>query len=146
MTDSLPFELHKYHKSNTKSQWRKQGMIFTQEDFEFIYEEYIHASNCDLCNKEFKSSQDRQLDHDHETGEVRNIVCNSCNQKRKDVKIQKNNTTGYKNIIVRKDTKKPRYIFQPKINKRTTHVKSSNDLDFLIKYRDKWIKDNNYYT
>ena len=35
------------------------------------------------CERKFKSSKDRQLDHDHQTGYIRDIVCNSCNQKRR---------------------------------------------------------------
>ena len=34
---------------------------------------------CSHCDKEFKNSRDRNLDHDHETGLFRAIVCHRCN-------------------------------------------------------------------
>jgi len=150
MTDTtLPFELAKYHKSSTKSNWRKRGMIFTNEDFELIYQQYIYCRNCDLCNKEFKTSLDRHLDHCHETGLIRNIVCRSCNCKRKDNKININNTSNHK--LICKDYNKIYkkgfiWSFQVTINGKHKAIKKSIDLDFLVKYRDNWIKENNYYT
>ena len=91
----LPFELKKNHKTITKSNWKRFGLIMN--NFNDIYERYIYASKCELCNKEFKNTKDRQMEHNHETGEFRNIVCTSCNQKKKDI-IHKRNTSGYRNI------------------------------------------------
>ena len=34
---------------------------------------------CQHCNKAFKKSSDRCLDHNHETGLFRKIVCRGCN-------------------------------------------------------------------
>ena len=104
----------KKYKTDKKAYWRYSGMKFTEEDFEYIYSEYMKATHCDLCDKQFKNTKDRQLDHNHETGEIRNIVCNRCNSKREDRKIQVNNT--------------------------------SVDIDKLVLFRDKWLKENNYYT
>jgi hypothetical protein len=56
--------------------WRERGIIC---DYDAIYEIYINTHNCDYCGKKFKTSKDRQLDHDHETGAVRGILCISCN-------------------------------------------------------------------
>ena len=82
---SLPFSLHKKHKASRKFDWKRNGMIFLDDEhFEYIYNEYIHETHCDLCNKQFIKSQDRQLDHNHKTGEIRNIVCQKCNCIRKD--------------------------------------------------------------
>ena len=65
----------------TKSQiiygWKKQGLIY--DDYDDLYEIYIKTMKCDCCNKEFKNSKDRCLDHDHETGRFRAIVCQKCN-------------------------------------------------------------------
>ena len=93
----LPFELYKDHKSLTKSKWLKTLGLKT-DNFEEIYNKYINATHCELCNKQFKSSRDRQMEHNHETGEFRNIVCCSCNHLKADVKLQCNNVSGYSGI------------------------------------------------
>jgi hypothetical protein len=44
--------------------------------------------NCDLCNVELcdgnKLPNRKCMEHNHDTGEFRNIVCNSCNCKKTD--------------------------------------------------------------
>jgi len=151
MTDkTLPFKLSRKHKGNFKYQWKKRGMIFTDEDFEYIYQQYIYCKNCDLCNKEFKSSLDRHLDHDHNTGEVRNIVCNKCNSRKKD--NMSNTNTKEKHIHkIKLRSGNYSYLFVIRIrlkdNTRKYLVhKYSQDIDYLVKFRDNWVKENNYYT
>ena len=144
---SLPFKLNPRHKKGTKDRWRYTfKMNFTDEDFElYIYPEYIYATNCDLCNNKFKSSRDRELDHNHDTDEIRNIVCRSCNQRKKDKKPQKNNKLGIKFISPKYNKKYKNgviYVFTIKYKA----IKMSIDLNYLIKFRDEWLKENNYET
>jgi len=140
---TLPFPLRKDHKASKKFGWKEKGMIFVDDaHFEYIYNEYIRATNCDLCNKLFTKSRDRQLDHDHKTGEIRNIVCQKCNCIRKDKKPKKTNT-GYDNISKRKDKKfKTGYCFQIKIFRDGKYVISTkrNTLEKAIICRDEFIK------
>jgi hypothetical protein len=143
------FELNKKHKSNTKVSWKRQGMKFTEEEFEYIYNEYIKATHCDLCDKEFKNRKDRQLDHCHETGDIRNIVCNRCNCKKADNKIRSDNKSGYRNIYKEKNSRCKQgfyWKFQVHIDCKLKVIKSSVDLDKLIIFRDKWLKENDYNT
>lgn len=140
--------MNKKHKSTTKYQWKKQGIKFTEEEFEYIYSEYIIATNCDLCDKPFKNTRDRHLDHNHETGEIRNIVCRSCNGRRADNKIRSDNN-GYKLIYKKKESKCKqgfRWLFRVQINGKSEQIKTSVDIDKLVLFRDKWLKENNYYT
>jgi hypothetical protein len=89
------------------------------------------------------------MEHDHNTGKFRNIVCQSCNQFKADVKMQSNNTSGYKGIYKKKDkTCKKGFIwtFEARVNGIKKIIKRSIDFEFLKEFADKWKKDNNYYT
>jgi hypothetical protein len=72
-------ELPKYHKNKCINNWKKSGVIY--HNFDDLYEVYINTMNCQHCNKEFPNSRYRHLDHDHETGMFRKIVCHKCNTK-----------------------------------------------------------------
>ena len=141
---SLPFELYKDHKSKMQYVWKNRGMIFRDDGhFEFVYHEYIHATNCELCNKLFIKSYDRQLDHDHITGNVRNIVCNQCNLCKED--RVSNTNTGERFINKSKNnTYKTGYTFQIQISRNGKRVinTSRTTLEKAIICRDEFIKYN----
>jgi len=151
MNKELPFELYKYHKKWTKFSWKKQGMIFNNEEFKYWYNEYIYETHCrlDKCKKPFKSSRDRQLDHNHKTGEIRDIICRKCNQKKKDKKTRKDNTSGYNGINKHIDKCCKQgfiWMFQANINGKRKCIKKSIDYDYLVEFAENWKKENNYYT
>ena len=139
---ALPFPLHKDHKKNMKSTWKFRGIIF-QDDyhFEYVYNIYIHETHCDLCNKEFSASRDRQLEHDHTTGEIRNIVCTKCNQHKKDYN-RKGTNTGEDYITRCKNTQyKNGYCFYIRIKRDATHLINTRraTLEEAIIARDEFI-------
>ena len=73
-------------KSMTISKWKKRGLKC--EDYDSLYAHYILAENCDECNVRFGEKGDgtgtfRCMDHCHETGQFRNIICCGCNNKRR---------------------------------------------------------------
>ena len=146
--------LHRYHKKDTKCSWRRQGLILTsKEEFEEIYQRYILSTNCELCNKQYKSTKDRHMDHihfiDNKWGWFRNVVCTSCNGLRSDNKIKKHNTSGYVGITKHLDKKcKQGFIwnFEATVNGKKKQIKSSIDLDYLKEFADKWKIDNKYNT
>ncbi len=142
----LPFELYKYHKRFTKYNWKRHGLI--TDNFEEIYERYIYCKECDLCGKVFPNTKDRHMEHCHETGEFRNIVCSSCNQRKSDVKIRTHNTSGYKHICKHKGKDyKQGFIwqFQVRIDGKRKTIKQSVNLDKLVEFRDKWFEEHPEY-
>ena len=64
-------------KYQTIGDWKRSGLIY--DDYNELYEVYIKTMNCQHCQKEFKNSRDRCMDHDHDTGLFRKIVCRACN-------------------------------------------------------------------
>jgi hypothetical protein len=72
-------ELPKRHKNRTIYNWKKSGLIY--DNFEDLYEVYINTMNCQHCNKYFKNTLDRCLDHNHETGLFRKLYVENVIQK-----------------------------------------------------------------
>jgi hypothetical protein len=71
------------------------------------------------------------LDHNHLTGEPRNVICNKCNCKRIDRKINKNNKYS-KNIYY--NNEKNKFVFDKKLTDIRFQIGDEN-LNKL-----KWIK------
>ena len=72
-------------KSYRISNWKTIGV--KHDDFSSLYEHYLNCKNCENCSIELREgnygANKRCLDHDHETGEFRNVLCNSCNLNRR---------------------------------------------------------------
>ena len=64
-------------KAQTLKNWKVKGVIY--DNFDELYEIYINTMNCQHCGIEFKNSRNRHLDHDHNTGLFRKIICCKCN-------------------------------------------------------------------
>jgi hypothetical protein len=64
-------------KSGTIWHWKKSGLIY--DNYDELYEVYINTMECQHCESEFTKNNKRCLDHDHETGLFRKIICNRCN-------------------------------------------------------------------
>ena len=63
-------------KTHMLTLWRRRGVINITEE---MYNHYIATTHCECCSKEFSSSFDKCLDHDHKTGEFRWVICRACN-------------------------------------------------------------------
>ena len=64
-------------KAGTIYNWKRKGVIY--DNYDELYEVYIKTMQCGHCKTEFTKNNCRCLDHDHETGLFRKIVCNRCN-------------------------------------------------------------------
>ena len=64
-------------KSTMIYNWKKSGLIY--DDYDELYEVYINTMECQHCQIEFTKNNWRCLDHNHETGLFRSIVCHRCN-------------------------------------------------------------------
>jgi len=72
-------------KSNRIKKWKSRGVKC--DDWDILYDKYINTTNCEQCDVELVEgnygSNKKCLDHNHDTGEFRNVLCNLCNCRRK---------------------------------------------------------------
>ena len=71
--------------SNKIATWKRQGIkLRSNEDWLSVWFSYELCENCEICNiklskDRFNKSTTKCLDHDHETGFIRKIICHKCN-------------------------------------------------------------------
>tara|TARA_R110001606_G_scaffold341573_1_gene489895 strand:+ start:45 stop:488 length:444 start_codon:yes stop_codon:yes gene_type:complete len=64
-------------KTMTILNWKRLGVI---GDLDTFYDErYLPATQCEVCHNKFKSTFDKHMDHSHDSGEIRFVLCRSCN-------------------------------------------------------------------
>ena len=61
------------------AKWKSRGVI--SDDFDKLYEYYLSIDECENCGIELNqdASTKKCLDHCHDTGLFRNVLCNCCN-------------------------------------------------------------------
>ena len=68
-------------KSARISNWKKMGL--KSDDYNLVYDDWKSATHCEECNIELiegnTGKNKKVLDHDHNTGLSRAVICNSCN-------------------------------------------------------------------
>jgi len=75
------------HNTVMKHNWKAQGMKLRQgEDWDSIYIHWFIQDHCEDCNCKLifgkRTDHYKVLDHDHETGFIRDVVCQGCNVRR----------------------------------------------------------------
>tara|TARA_R110000796_G_scaffold20528_4_gene61044 strand:+ start:417 stop:908 length:492 start_codon:yes stop_codon:yes gene_type:complete len=120
--------------------WKRNGLICeNREEYEYIYDRWLFSERCEepKCNKEYTKDNIKNMDHCHDTGLFRNIICHSCNMKRR----SKENSSGITNIYW--SNYKNRWVYRINI-KGQKHSKSSKDLEWLKQYKIDYEKENLY--
>jgi len=72
----------KIYKLNRIGKWKSRGVI--SEDYNKLYEYYLSIEECENCCIELNQDEATRkcLDHCHQTGEFRQILCKVCNTTR----------------------------------------------------------------
>jgi len=89
------------HQQMTIRNWKKYGLICREgESYQDIYSFVMSIEKCNLCNIKFNNenhSQKRCMDHDHNTGYFRQVLCRRCNKQydKEPQKLKKNNKLGH---------------------------------------------------
>ena len=136
-------KLKKYFEDNIekescrrrKQNWKKNGLVDSDNDnYEKIHQRYIDTTNCDLCNVVLTTDNkitSKNMEHDHETGLFRNVVCRKCNLKIRDTESPSRSNTGIKNITYVKRRNHYRY---DKTTNRVKVYKAFKELHHTICY------------
>ena len=121
-------------------QWKRRGLkCKDKEEYISIYNRWLNSEKCEetKCNKEYTDVNDKCMDHCHNTGLFRNIICRSCNVRRTENK----NSSGITNIRKSINRIGWQYVIQIK---GKTHYKSSNDLEWLKQYKIDYEEEHLY--
>ncbi len=117
---------------------RTRGLIWkTVEEIEGIYGLYLFSERCEKCNCLYTEDNRKCMDHNHDNGTFRNILCNSCNTNRR----MKINTSGIPNICW--DKRRNTWRYTKMINGKL-YQKCSRDLEWLKQYKLDYEKEHYY--
>jgi len=80
--DRLTAQRKEYYKTEAgiknmrMSGWRKYGVNNVNDE---LYDYFMSCDKCEVCGKEFTDTYNKCLDHDHDTGDFRYVLCRPCN-------------------------------------------------------------------
>jgi Recombination endonuclease VII len=66
------------HRKLRSNRFYKYKYGITVEEKREMY--YQQNGKCEICKKEILTSRDCNLDHDHETNQIRGLLCGDCNR------------------------------------------------------------------
>ena len=82
------YQTEKGKKKFKIKDWKRRNVkLRDNETYDDLYNIYLNTTNCKQCNVLLvvgkRCKETKCLDHDHNTGYFRDIVCHSCNIKRR---------------------------------------------------------------
>jgi len=74
----------KYYAERRKNARKNQKWSYIKRQYNLTKDQYflmldLQNSRCKICNNIFENSAKTHIDHDHNTGKVRGILCQKCN-------------------------------------------------------------------
>ena len=112
-------------KSARLCQWKKHGLIAI--NYDIIFDRWWYSSHCENCKCEYSKDNVKCMDHDHDTGLFRNILCNRCNSN-----LNIRNSSGIPNIYWRNDRNS--WEYKRKI-KGITYSKTHKNLNLIKNHK-----------
>ena len=70
-------EYYHNNKENVKDTYLQTNYGITLEDYNFLLED--QNKKCKICNSDCSTGKSLAVDHNHETGKVRGLLCKNCN-------------------------------------------------------------------
>lgn len=120
----------KGHRRCMIADWKYVGL---KGDYDYIYDRFMATTHCDLCQtlvtKGKKGGREKQMEHDHSTGQFRNVTCAKCNSQKTDRKIQIDNTSGHKGVSYQK--RKNLWVYRKQIDGKTICKRKKNKIQLL---------------
>jgi len=138
-----------HHDRTMISKWKYRGLkLRPNETYDMIYDKVYTTTNCELCNLVFDDDNVPEMDHDHDTGYFRKVLCRSCNATylQRPKKSYKNNKTGHRHIGYRE--KRGYYTVSKRVNGKTLGSREfKNKIDAMCYKYILLLKINsNYYV
>ena len=114
--------------------WRLRGLVCNDYyEYTTIYYHWLVSTHCEKCNIEFTKGNTKYrkcMDHCHNTGQYRNILCHTCN-----VNDRVDNTSGTPNVNYDKTNSMWRYI---KKNNYKNHCRNFKTKEEAIEYKKQY--------